>query len=93
MGSAVEEVQNMRYMLRSLAVRVEYATPVLGNSKGVLQNCTIDDSTLKKKHVSISYHKARNSAAAGIIHPLKTEGEFNYAKLTTTKSYHSLLEG
>ena len=97
MGVAIEEVQNMRYMLRSFGIRVVYATPVLGDNKGVLQNCTIDDSTLKKKHVAISYHKSREYAAAGIVHPLKTEGEFNFAdictKSTTTKTYHTLLDG
>ena len=87
----------MRYMLRSFGIRVEYATPVLGDNKGVLQNCTIDDSTLKKKHVAISYHKSRECAAAGIVHPLKKEVEFNFAdictKFTTTKIYHTLLDG
>ena len=32
MGAAIEEVQNMRYMLRSFGIRVEYATPVLGDN-------------------------------------------------------------
>ena len=76
-------------------LEVSYATPVLGNNRGVLQNCTIDGSTLKKKDVAISYHKACECAAAGIIDPLKTEGEFNFTdiciKSTTLSVFHTHL--
>ena len=34
-------------------------------------SCTKPDSELKKKHVAISYHNLRESAAAGIVNPLR----------------------
>ena len=83
MRTAVEEVQSVRYMLRCLGVRVRYASFILGDNKGVIQNCSISDSLLKKKHVAIAYHKTRESAAAGIVHPIKIDGNNNFADILT----------
>ena len=83
MRTATEEVQSIRYMLRCLGVRVDTATLICGDNKGVIQNSTIPDSLLKKKHVAIAYHKTRESAAAGITHPIKIAGTNNFADLLT----------
>jgi hypothetical protein len=83
MRTAVEEVISVRYMLRCLGVKVEHASLICGDNKGVIQNCTISDSLLKKKHVAIAYHKTRESAAAGITHPIKIATENNFADLLT----------
>jgi hypothetical protein len=76
---------------------VEYASLVCGDNLGVIQNATIKESLLKKKHVAISYHKTRESAAAGIAHPIKTPGEHNYAdcltKCQTLKAFSTLIGG
>ena len=69
---AVEEVASLRYMLRCLGVRVDSASHVYGDNLGVIQNATIKDSLLKKKHVAISYHKVREAVAAAIIIPIKS---------------------
>ena len=92
MKNAVEEVHAMRYMLRCLGVKVEHATPILGDNKAVIQNSTLPDSLLKKKHVAIAYHKTRESAAAGVVHPVKTKGDWNFADIltkATTANVHS----
>jgi hypothetical protein len=83
MKNGTEEVIALRYMLRCLGVKVEYASPICGDNQGVVQNSTISDSLLKKKHVAIAYHKTRESAAAGISHPIKTGGADNYADVMT----------
>ena len=75
MRTAVEEVQAVRYMLCCLGVKIKHATLICGDNKGVIQNCTIPDSLLKKKHVAIAYHKTREAAAAGICHPIKIKSE------------------
>ena len=94
MRSAVEEVQSVRYMLRCLGVKVTYATLLCGDNNGVIQNCTIHDSLLKKKHVAIAFHKTREAAAAGIVHPIKTGSKNNYSdmltKAVTGKTFWSL---
>ena len=83
MRTAVEEVQSVRYMLRCLGVKVSYASLICGDNLGVIQNSTISDSLLKKKHVAIAYHRTREAAAAGMIHPIKINSEHNFADLLT----------
>ena len=83
MRTATEEVISVRYMLRCLGVKVKHASLICGDNMGVIQNCTIPDSLLKKKHVAIAFHKTRESAAAGICHPIKIRSEHNFADLLT----------
>ena len=56
MHHAVEEVVFLWYILRFLGVNVDTASAVYGDNLGVIQNATINDSLLKKKHVTIKYH-------------------------------------
>ena len=97
MKTAVEEVMSVRYMLRCLGVKVSKATHVLGDNRSVIMNATLKSSLLKKKHVSISYHMAREAAAAKIIHPIKTRGENNFADVLTKalgrNSFKGLVNG
>ena len=83
MKSAVEELISVRYMLRCLGVKVLYSSIMCGDNLGVIQNCSIPSSLLKKKHVAIAYHKTREAAASGIIHPVKTMSHDNFADLLT----------
>jgi len=83
MKTAVEEVQSVRYMLRCLGVEINHASLICGDNKGVIINCTVPDSQLKKKHVAIAYHKAREAAAAGIIHPVRINSQDNFADILT----------
>jgi hypothetical protein len=55
MKTAVEELIAVRYMLRCLGVKVLHASLICGDNLGVIQNCTIKDSLLKKKHIAIAY--------------------------------------
>ncbi len=75
MKNAVEELIALRYMLRCLGVKVEHASLVCGDNMGVVQNATVSESLLKKKHVGISHHKTREAAAAGIAHPSRWEAQ------------------
>ena len=81
--ATVEEIQVVRYMLRCLGVKVKHASLICGDNKDVIQNCTIQDSLLKKKHVTIAYHMTREAAAAGMVHPIKTKSEHNFADILT----------
>ena len=83
MKTAVEEVQSVRYMLRCLGVEINHASLICGDNKGVIINCTVPDSQLKKKHVAIAYHKAREAAAAGMIHPVRINSQDNFADILT----------
>jgi hypothetical protein len=83
MRTATEETIAVRYMLRCLGVKVERSSYLFGDNLGVIQNATIKDSLLKKKHVAISYHRVREAAAANIIHPMKIDSKDNYADVLT----------
>ena len=83
MCHAVEEVVSLRYMLRCLGVNVDTASEVYGDNLGVIQNATIKDSLLKKKHVDISYHKVREGVAAGIIFPINISSTDNFSECLT----------
>ena len=83
MRTAVEELISVRYMLRCLGVKVSKPSLVLGDNRSVIINATVKESLLKKKHVAIAYHKVRESAAAGIAHPVKVDGKDNYADALT----------
>jgi hypothetical protein len=97
MRIAVKETITVRHMLQCLGVKVIRASYVSGDNLGVIQNCTIKDSLLKKKHVAIAYHKVRESSAAKIVHPIKINGTHNYAdclmKSLTEKVFCMLTNG
>ena len=83
MKTGVKETIAIRYMMRCLVVNVETASLLCGDNMGVIQNSAIKLSLLKKKHVAISYHKTRESAASGTVHPIKTDGMINYVDVIT----------
>ena len=83
MRMAVEETIAIRSSLRSLGVRVETASYILGDNMGVIQNTTISSSLLKKKHVAISYHRVREAVAAGMVFPLKIGTKDNWSDALT----------
>ena len=70
-------------MLRWLGCPVSKPTNILGDNRSVILNSAVPSSLLKKKHIAIAYHKTREAVAAGIICPLKTKGEWNYADVCT----------
>ena len=71
-----------------------FGVPIHGSAKiycdneSVVHNTTRPDSVLKKKHNSISYHKIRESVAAGIIEIFKIPSSENTLSGVQT-AYHS----
>ena len=70
-------------MLHALGVKVTKASFLCGDNMGVTQNVMIKESLLKRKHVTIAYHKTCEAATAGIAHPIKTDGANNFADVLT----------
>eukprot|EP00957_Ditylum_brightwellii_P127418 9716521-Ditylum_brightwellii.AAC.1 len=96
-ATAVEEVMVLRCMLWCLRVKVTKLTWILGDNHSIVLNSSIPSSLLKKKHVAISYHMAREAMVAKIVHPVKTKGDWNIAdvltKPQTRKAFGSLIIG
>jgi hypothetical protein len=66
MRTAVEEIILIRYMMRCLGVKVEHLSILFGDNLGVVQNATMKERLLKKKHVAISYHKVPKGPGTGV---------------------------
>lgn len=63
---------------------MNHTSLICGDNKGVIQNCAITDSLLKKKHAMIAHHKTRNAtAAAGVCHLIKIDTKRNFVDLLT----------
>jgi len=64
---AVELIESLRYKLQMFGIPIEKSTIVFCDNQAVVVNSTRSESTLKKKHVSIAYHRCREVQAAGYI--------------------------
>jgi hypothetical protein len=83
MKTAVEQIEGLRYKLRMMGIEVDGPTNVFCDNESVVMNTTRPESTLKKKHNAIAYHRTREAQAAGIIRIAKEDGETNLADLFT----------
>jgi hypothetical protein len=59
---AVELIEALRYKLRIFGIPIDEPTNVYCDNHGVVVNSSKPESTLKKKHNSIAYHRVREAA-------------------------------
>jgi hypothetical protein len=64
---AVELIISLRYKLRMMSIPINTPCLTLCDNETAIRNSTIPESTLKKKHNSIAYHRVRESVAANIL--------------------------
>ena len=83
MRIAVELIEALRYKLRMFGVPIEGATNVFCDNEAVTKNVMFPESTLKKKHNAIAYHRTREAVAAGTIRVAKEDGKTNLADILT----------
>ena len=57
----------MRYKLRMMGVPLDGPTNIFCDNESVVKSSVNPVTKIKKKHVSITFHKCRDSLAAGII--------------------------
>ena len=67
MRIAVELIESLRYKLRMFGIPLEGAANIFCDNQSVVTSSTVPESTLKKKHNSIAYHRVREAVAAGTI--------------------------
>ena len=70
-------------MLCSLGIPVNEPTKLFGDNLGVIQNVSMPEATLQKKHTVISFHRVRECLAAKIIEPHKIDCKDNFADIFT----------
>ena len=65
--NAVELIEGLRDKLRMFGIPINGPANVYCDNEAVTKNCSIPESTLKKKHHSIAYHRNREAVAAETI--------------------------
>ena len=83
MKNAVEMIEALRYKLRMFGVPLDNATNIFCDNEAVYKNTTMPESTLKKKHHSIAYHRCREAVAAGTVRVAKEGTQTNLSDLFT----------
>ena len=83
MKTAVEQIEALRYKLRMFGVPLEGPTNIFCDNESVFKKASIPDSTLKKKHTRICYHRLRNAEVAGTVRIAKEGTTMNLSDLFT----------
>ena len=91
MRTAVEHIEALRYKLCMFGILIEGPTNVFCDNEAVFKNTTIPESTLKKKHNSICYHRCREAVAAKFMRVAKEGTLTNLADLFTRPLMQSVL--
>ena len=81
--TGTEMIIALRYKLRMMGVPLDGPTNVFCDNESVVKSSVNPETTLKKKHVSIAFHKCRDSFAAGIINVFFQRSSENLADLFT----------
>jgi len=66
-----------------MGVPLEGPTNVFCDNEAVFKNSTKPESTLKKKHNAIAYHRTREAQAAGLVRIAWEDGNYNLADVLT----------
>jgi hypothetical protein len=80
---AAELIISLRYKLRMFGIPLDGAANVFCDNESVYKNASTAESTLKKKHNSVAYHKVRECVASGILTIYKEESGSNLADILT----------
>ena len=80
---ATDLVMEYRTSLRLLGIKIEGPSWMFGDNMSVILSTTMPSSSLKKKHLSIAYHRVREMIACKAIQFLHVESEYNYADILT----------
>jgi hypothetical protein len=83
MRIALELIEGLRYKLRMMGIPIDGPTNVFCDNQAVVQNTTAPESTLKKKHTAINYHRVREAVAAEKIRIAKERTETNLSDILT----------
>jgi len=80
---AIDHVEALRYKLRMFGIPLDGPTSIICDNESVVKNTTHSESTLKRKHLSIAYHRCREAIAAGCVRIANELGEYNPADVLT----------
>lgn len=77
--TCVEKILDLRITLRYLRVPIRSISYMFGDNKSVVDSNVTPNGKLHKRHVALSFHRVRESIAAGIVNYLFIDGKYNPA--------------
>lgn len=77
--TVTEQIIDLRPSLCYLGVRIEGGTYLFGDNKTVVDSAMSIASRLHKRHIILSYHRVRESIAAGVLYFIHLPGASNPA--------------
>lgn len=80
---SIDIIEGLRYKLRMMGIPIDDSTFIYCDNEAVVKSSTAPESTLKKKHNAICYHRCREAQAAGHIRIGKILGTDNHADAFT----------
>ena len=80
---ASELIISLRYKLRMFGIPIVGPANVFCDNESVYRNASFAESTLKKKHNSICFHRVRECVASGIMVVHKVDTHFNLSDILT----------
>jgi len=93
--TAIDQIDGLHYKLRMFGIPLSGPTKVFCDNDAVVTNAMYAESTLRRKHTSIAYHRCHEAQAAGYVQIGFHEGRTNPAdiltKLMPGAKMHSLL--
>jgi len=78
---ATERVAELRLYLRYLGVPIREQSWMFGDNRTVVNQSTMPDASLHKRHYLLSYHKVRQAVASGMIVFIHIDGRLNPADI------------
>ena len=80
---ASELIISLRYKLRMFGIPITGPANVFCDNESVYKNASFAESSLKKKHNSICFHRVRECVASGIMVVHKVDTHFNLSDILT----------
>jgi hypothetical protein len=81
---AVDQIMDLRTTLRYLGVPVREKSYMFGDNQSVITNSSIPNSSLNKRHNTLSYHRVQEMIAAMILGYYWIDGKRNPADIVST---------
>ena len=86
---AVEQIMEIRTMLRYLGVNIKEASIMFGDNQSVVDSSSQPQSRLHKRHVLLSFHRVREAIAAKILHFIHIPRSINPADILSKRWSYS----
>ena len=79
--TCVEQIIDLRLLLRYLGVPLNDVSYVFGDNKSMIDSATIPHSKLHKRHTALSYHRVREAIASKFVAFFHIDGAINPADI------------